>query len=98
MCLSISQLQLFKTFAPLFNQIEQQLHKVDLPIMLFKNISRRKEMKKRTLRTIQLTFIIELKTKAIQDLKKLIDSTIHVSIYLQMHWHLYLELYLYLNP
>ena len=92
------QLQLFETFAPLYDEIEQELQKGHLPIMLFKNITNRKELRDRTLRTTQATFITKLNAEAAEELRKLNPPTFSVStnetvpllLNLQLFPHLFL--------
>ena len=43
----MSQLQLFETFAPIFNHVQQQLENMHFPILLFKTIARRREIKEK---------------------------------------------------
>jgi hypothetical protein len=81
------QLQLFDTYPNLFSSMEQQLHKGKFPLMLFKNITKKRDVKERIFRTTQATFVVELRTYIVQDLKKLTSSTTIVCIHLQFHPH-----------
>jgi hypothetical protein len=67
--------------------MEQQLHKGKFPLMLFKNITKKRDVKERIFRTTQATFVTELRVDIVQDLKKLTSSTIVVRIHLQIHPH-----------
>jgi hypothetical protein len=84
---SMLQLQLFDTYSNLFSSMEQQLHKGKFPLMLFKNITKKRDVKERIFRTTQATFVIELRTNIVQDLTKLTSSTTIVHIHLQFHPH-----------
>jgi hypothetical protein len=79
------QLQLFETYAHFFSSIEQQLQKGKFPIMLFKNITKRRDIKEKVFRITQSTFITTLRTKAVEDLKKTAHSTNVVSIHVELH-------------
>jgi hypothetical protein len=81
------QLQLFDTYSNLFSSVEQQLHKGKFPLMLFKNITKKRDGKERIFRTTQSTFVTELRADIVQDLKKLNSSTTVVRIHLQFHPH-----------
>jgi hypothetical protein len=81
------QLQLFDTYSNLFSSMEQQLHKGKFPLMLFKNITKKRDVKERIFRTTQATFVTELRADIVQDLKKLTSSTTVVRIHLQIHPH-----------
>jgi hypothetical protein len=72
---SMLQLQLFDTYSNLFSSMEQQLHKEQFPLMLFKNITKKRDVKERIFCTTQETFVRELRTDIVQDLKKLTSST-----------------------
>jgi hypothetical protein len=84
---SMLQLQLFDTYSNLFSSMEQQLHKGKFPLMLFKNITKKRDVKQRIFHTTQATFVTELRTNIVQDLKKLTSSTTFVRIHLQFHLH-----------
>jgi hypothetical protein len=56
------QLQLFDTYSNLFSSMEQQLHKGKFPLMLLKNITKKRDVKERIFRTTQATFVTELQT------------------------------------
>jgi hypothetical protein len=84
---SMLQLQLFDTYSNLFSSMEQQLHKGQFPLILFKNITKKRDVKERIFRTTQATFVTELRTDIVQDLKKLTRSTTVVCIHLQFHPH-----------
>ena len=81
------QLQLFDTYADLFFSMEQQLHKEKFPILLLKNITKKKYVKEMVFRTTQVTFVTKLQIDIVQDLKKLTKSTTVVCIHLQFHPH-----------
>jgi hypothetical protein len=53
---SMLQLQLFDTYSNLFSPMEQQLHKGKFPLILFKNITNKRDVKERIFRTTQATF------------------------------------------
>ena len=84
---SMLQLQLFDTYSNLFSSMEQQLHKGQFPLMLFKNITKKRDVKERIFRTTQVTFVTKLRTNIVQDLNKLTSSTTVVRIHLQFHPH-----------
>ena len=79
--LSLSQLQLFENLLPIYNEIEQRLQNGEMSIMLFKNITKRKDLKEKTFRTTQATFITNLNTEIEQDLRKLINRQNQVLTY-----------------
>jgi hypothetical protein len=78
------QLQLFDTYSNLFSSMEQQLHKGQFPLMLFKNITKKRDVRERIFHTTQATFVIELRPDIAQDLKKLARSTTVVRIHPQI--------------
>jgi hypothetical protein len=84
---SMLQLQLFDTYSNLFSSMEQQLHKGRFSLMLFKNITKKRDVKEMIFHKTQATFVTELRTDIVQDLKKLTSSTIVVHIHLQFHPH-----------
>jgi hypothetical protein len=84
---SMLQLQLFDTYSNLFYSMEQQLHKGKFPLMLFKNITKKRDVKERIFHTTQATFVTELRTYIVHDLKKITSSTNVVCIHLQFHHH-----------
>jgi len=85
---SMLKLQLFDTYGNLFSSMEQQLHKGQFPLsMLFKNITKKRDVKEMIFRTSQATFVTELRTYIVQDFKKLTRSTTVVRIHLQFHPH-----------
>ena len=84
---SMLQLQFFDTYSNMFSSMEQQLHKGKFPLMLFKNITKKIYVKERIFRTTQATFVTELWTGIVQDLKKLTSWTTVVRIHLQFHPH-----------
>jgi hypothetical protein len=84
---SMLQLQLFDTYSNLFSSMEQQLHKGKFPIMLFKNIIKKRNVKERIVRTTQATFVTKLRTDIVQDIKKLTCLIIVVYMHLQFHPH-----------
>jgi hypothetical protein len=65
--------------------MEQQLQTGKFPIMLFKNITKRRDIKEKVFLTTQSTFITELRTKVVEDLKKITRSTNVVSIHVELH-------------
>jgi hypothetical protein len=65
--------------------MEQQLHKGKFPLILFKNITKKRDVRERIFRTTQETFVTELRVDIVQDLKKLASSTIVVHIHPQNH-------------
>jgi hypothetical protein len=81
------QLQLFDTYSDLFSSIEQQLHRGQIPLMLFKNITKKRDARERIFRTTQATFVTELRADIVEDLKKLASSTTVVRIHPQNHPH-----------
>jgi hypothetical protein len=81
------QLQLFDTYSDLFSSMEQQLHRGQIPLMLFKNITKKKDARERIFRTTQATFVTELRADIVEDLEKLASSTIVVRIHPQNHPH-----------
>lgn len=52
---------------------------------LFKNIAKKRDLRENILHTTQSTFITELQTDAVHDMKKLINSTTVVSINIHLH-------------
>jgi hypothetical protein len=81
------QLQLFDTYSNLFSSMEQQVHKGKFPLMLFKNITKKRDVRERIFCTTQATFVTKLQEDIVQDLKKLTSSTTIVHIHLQIHPH-----------
>jgi hypothetical protein len=81
------QLQLFDTYSDLFSSMEQQLHKGKVPLMLFKNITKKRDVRERIFWTTQATFVIELQADIVHDMKKLASSTTVVRIHPQIHPH-----------
>jgi hypothetical protein len=67
--------------------MEEQLHKGKFPLMLFKNITKKRDVRERIFHTTQVTFVTELRADIVQDLKKLTRSTIFVRIHLQNNPH-----------
>jgi hypothetical protein len=67
--------------------MEQQLHRGQIPLMLFKNITKKKDARERIFRTTQATFVTELRADIVEDLEKLASSTIVVRIHPQNHPH-----------
>jgi hypothetical protein len=57
---SMLQLQLFDTYSNLFYSMEQQLHKGQFPLMLFKNITKKRDVKEMIFCTTQATFVTKL--------------------------------------
>jgi hypothetical protein len=53
--------------------------------MLFKNITKRRDIKEKVFHTMQSTFITELGTEVVEDLKKITRSTNVVSIHVELH-------------
>jgi hypothetical protein len=81
------QLQLFDTYSYLFSSMEQQLHRGQIPLMLFKNITKKMDSRERILQTNHATFVTELRADIVENLKKLASSTTVVRIHPQNHPH-----------
>jgi hypothetical protein len=77
--------QLFDTYLNLFLLMEQQLHKGQILLMLFKNITKKMDVREMVFQTTQTTFVTELRADIVQDLKKLTSSTTVVYIHPQNH-------------
>ena len=73
---------MFETYEHFFSSMEQQLQTGKFPIMLFKNITKRRGIKEKVFRTTQSTFITPLKAEDVEDLEKITRSTILVSIHI----------------
>ena len=82
------QLQLYETYEQFFTLIEKQLQNGLFPMILCKNITKEKETKGTIFWTPKSTFIIELKTKVIHSLQKLVGSTNVVSIICYLYLHI----------
>jgi hypothetical protein len=67
--------------------MEQQLHKGKIPLMLFKNITKKRDVRERIFQTTQTTFVTELREDITQDMKKIAISTTIVCIHPQNHPH-----------
>ena len=67
--------------------MEQQLHKGQFPLMLLKNITKKRDVRETIFQTTQTTFVTELRGDIVQDLKKLAISTTVVHIHQQNHPH-----------
>ena len=67
--------------------MEQQLHKGKIPLMLLKNITKKRDVRERIFQTTQTTFVTELRVDIVEDLKKLASSTTVVHIHPQKHSH-----------
>jgi hypothetical protein len=67
--------------------MEQQFHKGQIPLMLFKNITKKRDVRERIFWTTQETFVTELRADIVQDLKKLVSSTTVLRIHPQNHPH-----------
>jgi hypothetical protein len=65
--------------------MEKQLHKGKIPLMLFKNITKKNDVRERMFRTTQATFVTELQADIVKDLKKIAISTTVVHIHPQNH-------------
>ena len=78
------QLQLFDTYSDLFSLMKQQLHRGQIPLMLLKNITKKKDARERIFRTTQAMFVTELRGDRVEDLEKLASSTIVVRIHPQI--------------
>jgi hypothetical protein len=65
--------------------MEQQLHRGQIPLMLLKNITKKKDAREMIFRTTQSTFVTELRGDTVKDPEKLDSSTIVVRIHLQNH-------------
>jgi hypothetical protein len=81
------QLQLFDTYSKKHLSTEQQLHKGQFPLMLFKNIIKKRDVRERIFCTTQETFVTKLRADIVQDLKKLASSTTVVRIHPHNHPH-----------
>jgi hypothetical protein len=81
------QLQLFDTYSNFFSSMEQPLHRGKIPLMLFKNITTKRDVIERIFQTTQEMSVTELRGDIVQDLKKLARSTIVVHIHPQNHPH-----------
>jgi hypothetical protein len=81
------QLQLFNTYSDLFSSMEQQFHRGKIPLMLFKNITKKRDARERIFHTTQATFVTELQADIVEDLKKLASCTTIVRIHPQKHSH-----------
>jgi hypothetical protein len=64
------QLQLFDTYSIFFSSMERQFHKGQFPLMLFKNITKKRDVRESIFHTSQETFVIELREDIVHDLKK----------------------------
>ena len=78
---------MFDSYSNLFSSMEQQLHKGKIPIMLFKNITKKRDVRERIFWTTQATFVTELRADIVEDLRKLAISTTVVGIHPQNHPH-----------
>jgi len=67
--------------------MEQQLHKGQIPLMLFKNITKKRYVRERIFRTNQAMFVTELRAYIVEDLKKIASSATVVHIHPQNHPH-----------
>jgi hypothetical protein len=67
--------------------MEQQLHRGKIPLMFFKNITKKRDARERIFQTTHATFVIELPADIVEDLKKLASSTTVVRIHPQKHSH-----------
>jgi hypothetical protein len=65
--------------------MEQKLHRGQIPLMLFKNITKKKDARERIFRTTKAMFVIELREDILEDLEKLASSKIVVRIHPQNH-------------
>jgi hypothetical protein len=81
------QLQLFDTYSNLFSSMEQQLHRGKIPLMLFKNITKKMDARERIFRTTQAMFVTELREDIVEDLNKIARSITVVRIHPQNHSH-----------
>jgi hypothetical protein len=81
------QLQLFDTYSNLFSSMEKQLHKGQIPLMLFKYITKKMDVRERIFQTAQTTFVTKLREYIVHDLKKVASSTNFVRIHPQNHPH-----------
>ena len=78
------QIHLFNTYADLFSSMEQQLHKGKFPLILFKNITKKRDVREWIFHTTQATFVTKLRIDIVQDLKKLTSSTTVVCIHIHL--------------
>jgi hypothetical protein len=67
--------------------MEKQLHRGQIPLMLFKNSTKKRDVRERIFWTTQVTFVTELRVDIVHDLKKLASSTTVVHIHPQNHPH-----------
>jgi hypothetical protein len=81
------QLQLFDTYSNLFSSMEQQLHKGQIPLMLFKNITKKRDVREWIFQTTQATFVTEFRADIVEDLKKIVICKTIVCIHPQNHPH-----------
>jgi hypothetical protein len=81
------QLQLFDPYSNLFSSMEQQLHRGRIPLMLLKNITKKRDVRERIFQTTQTTFVTKLRGYIVHDLKKLASSTTVVRIHPQNRPH-----------
>ena len=81
------QLQLFDAYSDLFSSMEQQLHRGQIPLLLFKNITKKKDVRERIFQTTKATFVTELRADIVYDIKKLASPTTVVCIHQQNHPH-----------
>lgn len=89
--ISVLQLQLFDTYEQFFLSMEKQLQKGHFPLILFKNLTKKVNTKETIFRASKSTFMTELNTDALNNLRKLTTSTYAVSIAIIMfllHLHL----------
>jgi len=54
------QLQFFDTYSKKKSSMEQQLHRGKIPLILFKNITKKRDVRERIFQTTQATFVTEL--------------------------------------
>jgi hypothetical protein len=59
--------------------------KREFPLILFKNITKKRDVKEKVFHATQSTFITDLRTDIVEDLKKLTCSRTVVSIH--RHWY-----------
>ena len=82
--ISLLQLQLFDTYEQFFLSMEKQLQKGHFPLILLKNLTKKVNTKETIFRASKSTFMTELNTDALNNLRKLTTSTYAVSIAIRM--------------
>ena len=70
-----------------FRQWSNNCIKGQFPLMLFKNITKKRDVRERIFPTTQTTFVTELRADIVEDMKKLASSITVVRIHPQNHSH-----------